>query len=164
MNKKYQEPEKFERTKIKRKRKPMTPEQKLAAGERLRKAREAKGPAKNLSVHETIRDLDEEHYLNPNKVKMWIKTWQEKRLGMKIFRESKDWKQRLEYQIADNYIKNMQSYLTTGVWNDMYYGENMQHKIKFVSVVPVFDAEGNVKRSHGVWYPDIGVYGESNET
>ena len=84
MNKKYQEPEKFERTKIKRKRKPMTPEQKLAAGERLRKAREAKGPAKNLSVHETIRDLDEEHYLNPNKVKMWIKTWQEKRLGMKI--------------------------------------------------------------------------------
>ena len=164
VNRKYEEPEKFERKNVKRKRKPMTEEQKLAAAERLRKAREARGPSKNLSVHESIRDLEPEHFLNPNKVKEWVKVWNEKRLGIKMMKDSKDWRQRLEYQVTDNYIKNMQSYLSTGVWSDMYYGENRQHKIKYISVVPAYDANGNMKRSHGVWYSDIGVYGENNET
>ena len=40
-----QEPEKFERKKIRKKRKPMTPEQKAAAVERLAKARAARQAA-----------------------------------------------------------------------------------------------------------------------
>ena len=164
MNRKYQEPEKYERKKIRKKRKPMTPEQKAAAVARLEKARLARGPSKNLSFHESIRDLDDEHFLNPKKVKEWIKVWTEKKQGMKMYKDSKDWKQRMEYQITENDIKNMQSYLTTGVWSDMWYGENREHKIKMVSVVPAYDNEGNMKRSYGVWYSDIGTYGVEDET
>ena len=53
---KWEEPSgTIERAKIKRKRKPMSEEQRLAASERLRKAREARGPAKNLSLPENIQ-------------------------------------------------------------------------------------------------------------
>ena len=37
--------------KVRKKRKPMTPEQRLAAAERLEKARAAKAPAKKQSIH-----------------------------------------------------------------------------------------------------------------
>ena len=58
-------------------RKPMTPEQKAAAAERLAKARAAKGPAKNTSLHHSLIGLPEEHMLHPDKVKKWIKTQKE---------------------------------------------------------------------------------------
>jgi len=58
-------------------RKPMTEEQKAAASERLEKAREARA-AKNpdygkTNIHETLRDLPDEHQLSPKKVKQWIR-------------------------------------------------------------------------------------------
>ena len=67
---------------IKRKRK-MTEEQRAAAAERLAKARAARGPSKNLSVHESIRDLPDDHALAPKKVKAWIREQQLKLRSMK---------------------------------------------------------------------------------
>ena len=52
------------RKKIRKPRKEMTPEQKALAAERLAKAREAKGPAKNSSYDESIRNLPDEHPLS----------------------------------------------------------------------------------------------------
>jgi len=63
--------------KPRKRRKPMTPEQKAAAAERLAKARAAKGPAKNTSLHHSLIGLSEEHILHPDKVKKWIKTQKE---------------------------------------------------------------------------------------
>ena len=45
--------------KPKKKRKPMTPEQKVAAAERLAKARAARKPAKNESIHHSVLALDD---------------------------------------------------------------------------------------------------------
>ena len=59
-------------------RKPMTEEQRIAAAERLEKAREAraeKNPDYGKSgLAVSIRDLPDEHVLSPKKVKQWIKT------------------------------------------------------------------------------------------
>ena len=61
-------------TKIRKKRKPMTEEQKAAAAERLAKARENRAPAQNLYVHESVRELPDDHALSLKKVRGWIKT------------------------------------------------------------------------------------------
>ena len=59
-------------------RKPMTDKQRVAASERLEKAREArreKNPDYGMSgIHESLRNLPEEHPAHPKKVKKWIKT------------------------------------------------------------------------------------------
>ena len=67
--------------KTRKKRKPMTAEQKVAASERLEKARAAR-VAKNpdygmSSIHESLRDLPDNSPAHPNKVKVWIKTQSE---------------------------------------------------------------------------------------
>ena len=67
--------------KVRKKRKPMTEEQKQAAAERLEKAR-ANDAAKNpnygqSSIHESLRDLADDAPINPKKVKQWIKTQKE---------------------------------------------------------------------------------------
>src|SRR5210317_1773789 len=107
----------FERKKVKRKRKPMTEEQRKAAAERLAKAREARGHTGALSVHHSIRDLPEDHYLHWTKVKEWIKDNEMKLRGMKTMKDSSNWKERSEYQSLEVYIKNMKSYLSSGNWS-----------------------------------------------
>ena len=60
--------------KLRKRRKPMTKEQRAAAAERLAKARAAKGEPKNLSLHKNIRDLPDDHPISPAKVKKWLKS------------------------------------------------------------------------------------------
>ena len=52
----------------------------------------------------------------------------------------------------------MERYLRTGVWLDMFYGENQEHSVHRRVVTPNYDKDGNVKREVGVIYPDIGKY------
>ena len=60
-----------------KKRKPMTPEQKIAAAERLKKARAAKAPAKKSSIHPTVLAKGDEHFLSAKNVQSWIKNQKE---------------------------------------------------------------------------------------
>jgi len=165
---KHEEPVSGERkkTKVKRKRKPMTPEQKAAAAQRLAVARAARGPAKNVSLHESIRELPDDHYLSPKSVKEWIKVWQDRLKGMKQYKTSKDRTQRGEYITAETYLKNLKSYLQNGIWSDSRYGEDREHQTKFLVVAPAYDADGNVKRTKGFFYKDYGYWdgGDTNET
>ena len=59
-------------------RKRMSEEQRVAAAARLEKAREkrkAKDPDYGMSgIHESLRNLSNDHPLHPNKVKQWIKS------------------------------------------------------------------------------------------
>ena len=59
-------------------RKRMSEEQRVAAAARLEKAREkrkAKDPDYGMSgIHESLRNLPNDHPLHPNKVKQWIKS------------------------------------------------------------------------------------------
>lgn len=154
---------KTQRPKVKRKRKPMSDEQKKAAAERLAAARAAKGPVLNLAIHESIRDLPDSHPLAPKHVKQWIKQWKRYLASIKAQRVSKESNERQQYQIADNYVKNMQAYLNTGIWIDQYWGEDRQHKMFSVCVKPAY-RDGVIQRTRGVYYRDLGIiYGEEHD-
>ena len=148
--------------KIRKKRKPMTEEQKQAAAARLEKAREARA-AKNpdygqSGIHESLRNLPEDHPAHPKKVKQWIKT--QKELASS---ERRAVKQGVKGAYAkqsthEGYVRNLVKYLRDGDYVDDFYGEYMEHKIRWKCVAMAYYPDGTPKRSVGVWYPDIGTY------
>lgn len=146
-----------------RKRKPMTEEQRAAAAERLRLAREKKNKNKeDKSVHESIRNLPDDHYLHPKKVKAWLKVWTKHLSSSKKDRDSKNTDQRRAYQIALTYVDNMKLYLRTGIWCDSHYGERREHRNKFVVEAMAYNRDGTIKRTKGLYYRDIGLYTGDN--
>ena len=148
--------------KIRKRRKPMTEEQKQAAAARLEKAREARA-AKNpdygqSGIHASLRDLPDDHPAHPKKVKLWIKTQKELAAS-----ERKSAKQGVKgaYSkqcIHEAYVRNLVKYLRDGDYVDMFYGEYMEHNIKRKCVAMAYESDGTPKRDVGVWYPDIGTY------
>lgn len=145
----------FERKKVKRRRKPMSDEQKKAAVERLAKAREARGADGSKSVHHSIRDLPEDHFLHWKKVKQWLKSNQDELKGMKEYKTSKLSKERAQYQDLETYIHNMKKYLSGGVWSDFRYGERRESRVRKVCHAMAYYPDGTPKRMYGTFYPDI---------
>jgi hypothetical protein len=141
-------------------RKPMTEEQKAAAAKRLEKAREARA-AKNpdygkSSIHESLRNLPDEHGLSPAKVKKWIKTQKELAKSSRQSVRQKVKGAEAQLKVHEGYISSMQSYLRTGDWVDSFYGEYQEHKIRNRCIALAYDKNGNPKRNVGTYYPDMG--------
>ena len=143
--------------KTRKRRKPMTKEQRAAAAERLAKARAAKGESKNLSLHKDIRNLEEDHPISPTKVKKWLKSNKEALAAAKKDAKT-DKKANARVGQLETYVTNMERYLRTGVWLNLFYGENQEHKVRRKVTTLAYDKDGNVKREIGVIYPDIGEY------
>ncbi len=123
--------------KARKKRKPMTEEQRAAAAERLAKAREKKAAGDpnygQSGIHESLRNLPDDYPLHPKKVKVWIKT--QKDLANA---ERKAVRQGIKGALArqgvhEGYVRNMKTYLRSGDWIDMFYGEHQEHKIRYRS-------------------------------
>jgi hypothetical protein len=156
-NSKWVEPK---RKKVRKPRKPMTEEQKQAASARLEKAREARA-AKNpdygqSNIHESLRNLPEDHRAHPKKVRKWIKTQKELAAS-----ERRSAKQGVSGAYAkqsthEGYVRNLVKYLRDGDYIDSFYGEYMEHKTTRRCVALAYDDKGNPKRDIGVFYPDMG--------
>ena len=147
--------------KVRKKRKPMTEEQKAAAAERLAKAREKKAAGDpnygQSGIHESLRNLPDDYPLHPKKVKVWIKT--QKDLANA---ERKSVRQGIKGALArqgvhEGYVRNMKTYLRSGDWIDMFYGEHQEHRIRHRCVALAYDKDGNPKRNVGTFYPDINM-------
>lgn len=136
----------------------MTPEQRAAASERLAKARLARGHDGSKSVHPLLREMDEEHPLHWKKVKVWIKEVGEELRAKKNQRLSKDSKERMEYQVLENYVANMKRYLESSIWSDHRYGRHREGKMKTVVYNMAFYPSGRPKRTIGHIYSDCGEY------
>jgi hypothetical protein len=151
-----------------RKKRVMTEEQKQAAAERLRVAREKRmkeNPPQYKNIAPNVLALSDEDELCMNNVKKWIKTQRE--LASRYKREAKQGIKDAEAkQIrCENYARNMQNYLENGTWLDMYWGEFGQNKIGYVCKHMAYDANGEPKRQHGVFYPDINkIWGVDTNT
>ena len=146
--------------KKRKKRKPMTEDQRIAASKRLEKARAIrakKNPNYGQSgIHSTLRNLSEDHPAHPNKVKKWIKT--QKELAST---ERAAVRQKVKGSIAklanhEGYIRAMNRYLKDGDWTDMFYGEHQEHKVRYRCIALGYDSDGQVKRDVDVYYPDMG--------
>ena len=143
---------------VKRKRKPMTEEQRAAAIERLAKAREARGHDGSASVHPDLLKMSEDSPLHWKKVKEWIKEVSEELRAKKNLRLSKESKERQEYQILDVYLANMKRYLDSSVWLDNRYGRHREGKISTFVLTMAYYPDGRPKRTVGHFYPDCGEY------
>jgi len=121
---------------IKKKRKPMTEEQKKAACERLAKARAARPPAKNSSIHPSVLAKPDEDMLSAKNVQSWIKNQKEQ---LTEYRASarRDVKGAIA-QVAncEGYIRHLQYYLRHGDYCDDRYGAFQEKRIKWQTIVP----------------------------
>jgi hypothetical protein len=144
--------------KTRKRRKPMTPEQKKAAGDRLAKARAerlAKNPPKYKNIHPDVLARGDDDPWNHNNVKKWIKTQKElvSIARSDVRRKVKGAEARLAS--AEGYIRNMERYLRDGIWLDIFWGEHGQNKTRTVCLVMAYNKDGTPKRNVGTWYPDI---------
>ena len=151
--------------KVRKKRKPMTEEQKVAAAARLEKARAvraAKNPDYGMSsIHESLRDVPDDAPINPKKVKQWIKT-QKELASMERRNEKKNVKGALARKlIHEGYVRNMQRYLRDGDWVDYFYGEHQEKKIGRICIGQAYYWEGprkgEPKFDVGTYYPLLGT-------
>ena len=120
---------------VKKKRK-MTPEQREAAAERLRLAREKKGPAQYKNVAKSVLALPDDHYLSYKSVKKWIKTQQEiarseRRNMVKGVKGAT-----AKMYAAQGYINQMNHYIQHGDWCCDYYGEYEEKRITWKTIAP----------------------------
>ena len=117
----------------------MTEEQKIAASERLRVAREKRlreNPPKYANIHPTVLEKPAEHPFSRKKVVQWIKP-QKTLLSSErgnVRRKVKG----AEAKVADHtaYIRHCEWYLRHGDWIDNRYGEYQEKKTKWITVVP----------------------------
>ena len=117
----------------------MTEEQKIAASERLRVAREKRlreNPPKYANIHPTVLEKPDEHPFSRKKVVQWIKTQKSLLSSEKgnVRRKVKG----AEAKVADHtaYIRHCEWYLRNGDWIDDRYGEYQEKKTKWITIVP----------------------------
>ena len=142
--------EKPERKKIKRSRKPMTPEQKAAAAERLKKARAKRKPAVGKTHHAVC--YDEKLQFKPLKdVLGWLKEAKEQAYSAKKDMQrlkdgSKEWSVASDkYHFWYGYVNDINWYLRHGDWISNTYGSNQQNKTKWKVIVPAYYPDGTRK-------------------
>lgn len=143
---------------VKRKRKPMSEEQRAAAVERLAKARELRGHDGSKSVHPLLLEMDEDSPVHWKKVREWIKEITVELRAKKSFRDSKDAKQRVEYRTLEVYLANLKRYLDSSIWLDSRYGRHRESKTQTVVTTMAYYPDGRPKRSVGNFYTDVGEY------
>jgi hypothetical protein len=137
--------------KPKKKRK-LTQEQKAAAAERLAKARANRAPSELKSVHPVVRDLPEDHDLSYKNVKAWIKTTQAKIATAKSEVKAGNKEANAKKIKLETYLSNLQSYIRTGVWVDLFWGEHMEHKMGWKCVAPAYDHNHLMKMNPNTAY------------
>ena len=148
--------------KFKKRRKPMSPEQKAAAVERLAKARAARqanaGPPKNVAPK--VLELDDDHPFSLKNVREWIKTQQDMRAELRKSVRQNEKGAIARLASCEAYIRNLDKYIRDGEYVDMKYGEYQESNIRYYCVKPAYHKDGTPKYSHGVFYQDLGyVYG-----
>lgn len=132
---------------MKRKRK-LSDEQKAAAVERLRIAREKRQAEQGRpqNVHPDVYDKPDEYYLSYKNVKRWIKSNKEQLGPLKRAVRQNVKGAHAELASVSAYIRHCEWYLRTGDWIDNFYGENQEHKITWRTTIEAYDEDGCIKQ------------------
>lgn len=141
----------------------LTKEQRKAAAERLTKARLARGHDGSTNVHESIRDLPEDHPRHWKKVKEWIKynkqvLSEEKKNARKGVKGAES-----RVKSTEGYLRHMEAYLRNGDWLDDFYGQDQEKRTRWKCIAPAYCEDGTMKRTIGVWYSDTGTWTKEME-
>ena len=147
-----------------KRRRQLTPEQKQAAVDRLAAAREKRlqnNPPEYKNIHEDVLALDDDHSWSHKNVKKYIKAQKEILTTYKsAFRRGEKGAE-AKYLSTHSYIKNMETYLRTGVWLDSFWGEDRNKKVQHICLSMAYyhtgKLKGKPKRTHGIYYSDLGT-------
>ena len=113
-------------------RRKLTQQQKEAAAARLAAARAKKGEPKYSQYNQRVVNLPDDHKLSFKKVRSWIKTNKAKLPLLKKAVRQKERGSIAKLAITEGYSSNMESYLRTGLWLDLFYGEDQEHSTGWV--------------------------------
>ena len=141
----------FERKVVKpmKKKRKMTEEQRAAAVERLAKAREKRMAGKKpANVNEDVLNLPDGHQLGHESVKEWIAYNKDHLKSIKLYKNSKDAKERSEYINTQVYIKNLETWLRTGVYLDHRWGKTGNQMMRFKVVARSETTIAHVRVGH----------------
>jgi len=144
--------------KTRKHRKPMSSEQRAAAAERLKIAREKRlkeNPPEYKTIHPSVLEKGDDHPWSHIKVKHWIKTQKSLLSSERAAVRGKVKGAEAKVASISGYIRNLETYLRTGEYIDMFWGEYAQNRCKHICVVMAYYPDGTPKRSVGTWYPDI---------
>ena len=116
----------------------------------MAKVRAAKKPPSYKNIHEDVRNLPEDNTLSVKNVKEWEKHNKDRVSDLKyqIRRMDKGKEQNKLFRELENrevFVANIRRYLDTGVWFDLFYGKDQEHKVKYRTLVYAYDNEGYIK-------------------
>ena len=120
--------------------------------DKMAKVRAAKKPPAYKNIHEDVKNLPDDNTLSVKNVKGWEKHNKErvKDLKYKIRRmdKSKD-RTLLEREVENRsvYLININKYLDTSTWLDLFYGKDQEHKTRYRTSSYAYDEEGYIKTS-----------------
>ena len=120
--------------KVRKRRKPMSEEQRAAAAERLAIAREKRlreNPPKYKNVHPSVLAKPDDHTFSLKNVRQWIKTQKEL---VKKHKSDARMKQPVKGAIAkaasaEGYIRHCEAYLANGDWIVDFYCEFQESRV-----------------------------------
>ena len=120
--------------------------------DKMAKIRAAKKPPAYKNIHEDVKDLPDDNTLSVKNVKEWEKHNKErvKELKYRIRRMAKSKEQTTlirELQNKEVFLANIGRYLDTGVWLDLFYGKDQEHKTRYRTIAYAYDTEGYIKTS-----------------
>ena len=106
-------------------RKPMTPEERAKASERLKVARAKKKPTELKSIAKGVLELDDDDILSYRSIKNCIAT--QTRINASLKKQVRDNVRRANSRLNTNntYLHQCKSYLRDGVWLSLFVGEYM---------------------------------------
>ena len=124
---------------VRRRRNPMTEQQRAAAAERLAIAREKRfknNPPKYKNVHPSVLAKPDEDTFSLKNVRQWIKTQKEL---LKKHKGDARMKQPVKGAIAkaastEGYIRHCEAYLANGDWVDNFYGEYQEGRVRWETI------------------------------
>ena len=126
----------------KKKRKPMTAEQRVAAGKRLALARAKKKPAQYKSVHPKVRALDDDNDFSIVSIKRYIKATTEKISNLKKAVRLNEKGAIAKLASAQAYKRHCEQYLKDGIWSLDFIGENEELRVVWGTLAPAYDENG----------------------
>ena len=120
--------------------------------DKMAKVRAAKKPPAYKNIHEDVKDLPDDNTLSVKNVKEWEKHNKErvKELKYKIRRMDKGKEKTLLEREVENrsvYLININKYLDTSTWLDLFYGKDQEHKTRYRTSSYAYDEEGYIKTS-----------------
>ena len=135
----------------------MKEEAKLAAAERLAKAREErykKNPPKYTQFAPSVVALDDDHDFSLKNVREWIKEAKMHKTSEHRSHVSGD-KSALARRVTwEGYITQLDAYLRTGDYTSPFAGGDMERKVKRACIAMAYYPNGKPKREFGVFYHD----------